>query len=72
MKFLCLVFAIVTTTLAQQQYERYPEDEWIDPPGYPESYMEYIKVADSFLGGMEAFDIIPESRLCIQFLITNV
>ena len=45
---------------------------WVNPRGYPATYLQFLKVTDSFLGGFEAYDIIPESRDCMANLTANV
>jgi hypothetical protein len=35
-----------------------PESEWIDPKDYPFFLLDKIKVLDSFLGGLGAYDKI--------------
>jgi hypothetical protein len=30
--------------------------------------MEYLRVIDAFLGGLTAYDLVPESRVCVSTL----
>lgn len=44
-----------------------PED-FIDPPGYPFTTMEYLKVLDSFAGGFQVYENYPVSIDCMASL----
>ena len=43
-----------------------PDDELVDPIGYPFTTMDYLRVLDSFLGGLRAYDTVEESRACVS------
>tara|TARA_B110000285_G_C15088720_1_gene597758 strand:- start:1520 stop:1699 length:180 start_codon:yes stop_codon:yes gene_type:complete len=38
----------------------------VDPLGYPFIAIDYLRVFDSFLGGLGAFDYVEESRDCVS------
>lgn len=40
----------------------------VDPLGYPFTAMDYLRVFDSYLGGLGAFDYVDESRDCVSNL----
>lgn len=42
--------------------------EFVDPPGYPFTSMEYLKVFDSFLGGFKMYEDFPVARTCMESL----
>jgi len=64
-----LVFILlILLTDVQCQFKQLPQDEWVDPPGYPSTLMEYLRVIDAFLGGLTAYDLVPESRVCVSTL----
>ena len=44
------------------------EEDFVDPLGYPFTLIDYLRVFDSFLGGMKAYDYVSESRDCISNL----
>ena len=66
-KFLVL-FATFQIVSAQNLYERLPESEWVNDPSYPSTFYEFLKVFDSFMGGLSGYTYVPESRLCVRFL----
>ena len=61
-----LLLYAVTSVGSQVTIE--DEEELVDPLGYPFTAMDYLRVFDSFLGGLGAFEYVPESRDCIANL----
>lgn len=41
-------------------------NEFVDPPGYPFTSMDYIRIADSFYGGFKMYEQYPVSKLCMD------
>jgi len=48
-----------------------PESEWVNDKSYPSTFRDYLKVIDSYLGGLSGYEYVPESRLCVRFLADN-
>lgn len=48
------------------------ETEFVDPMGYPFTSLDYLSVADAFLGGFGAYNYVPMSRDCIGNLFDSI
>ena len=47
-------------------------DQFVNPPGYPSTTLENLKVIDSFLGGFDLYGLYPVTRGCMEALEKNV
>ena len=48
------------------------ETDFVDPMGYPFTSLDYLSVADAFLGGFGAYNYVPMSRDCIGNLFDSL
>jgi hypothetical protein len=46
-------------------------DDFVNPPGYPFTVYEYLKVFDSFLGGFNMYEQEEVARDCMESLQTR-
>ena len=64
----CIIIVLMTCVPNSLQQIVIDPDEFVDPPGYPFTLVDYLKVLDSFAAGYKIYANYPISKKCMESL----